>query len=219
MIAIEYLSDIGKRHLGNLTNNVHGNVARVGNLLVSLCGDEILLLDAVLLVNRGENLFNGNACGLGTAEELGNATAGEIHINLLAGEENSRAELFDSALNLTNVGTKVLREEREHVLGKLNANLLRLLLDNRNAKLKVGRLNIRDKTPLKASFKSILKSFNLARLTVACENDLLSALVERVEGVEELFLCGHLAANELNVVDEEHVAIAVLLTELGHCLT
>ena len=138
MVAIKYLSDIRERHLGNLTNDIRGDVARVGNLFISLCGDEILLLDAIFLVNRGENLLNGNACRFSAAEELGNATASEVHINLLTGEENSRTELFDSTLDLTDIGTKILCKEGKHVLWKFNANLLCLFLDDGNTKLKVG---------------------------------------------------------------------------------
>ena len=52
--------------------------------------------------------------------------------------------------------------------------------------------------------------------TVAGDDDLLHALVQRVEGVEELFLRALLAGEELDVVDEQHVDVAELVAEAGH---
>ena len=43
-----------------------------------------------------------------------------------------------------------------------------------------------------------------------------AALEERIEGVKELFLRLLAAADELDVVDDQHVHVAVLLAELLH---
>ena len=57
----------------------------------------------------------------------------------------------------------------------------------------------------------------LLRVLVARDDDLLVRLVERVERVEELFLRLRLAGEELDVVDEEQVALlAVARAELVH---
>ena len=53
----------------------------------------------------------------------------------------------------------------------------------------------------------------LARHAVRGEHDLAAALVERVEGVEELLFGVLLALEELDVVDEQHVEVAVALLE------
>ena len=48
---------------------------------------------------------------------------------------------------------------------------------------------------------------------VGGEHELAAALVERVEGVEELLLGARLALEELDVVDEQDVGVAVALLE------
>ena len=50
--------------------------------------------------------------------------------------------------------------------------------------------------------------------TVGGQDDLLVALVEIVEGMEELLLRGVFAGNELNIVDQEQVRAAVFEAEL-----
>ena len=60
------------------------------------------------------------------------------------------------------------------------------------------------------------KSAQLFGRAVAGDDDLLHALVQRVEGVEELLLGALLAGEKLNVVDEQHVDVAELVAEAGH---
>ena len=53
------------------------------------------------------------------------------------------------------------------------------------------------------------------RRRIAGQDDLLAAVAEGVEGVEEFLLRPVLAGQELDVVDQEHVDLAVALAELG----
>ena len=62
------------------------------------------------------------------------------------------------------------------------------------------------------------KSGEIFGRAVGGDDDLLVALVQRVEGVEELVLGALLAGEELDVVDEQHVDAAVLVAEAGHLL-
>ncbi len=56
------------------------------------------------------------------------------------------------------------------------------------------------------------------RRAVAADDDLLLRVVERVEGVEELGLRAFLAGEELDIVDEQHVDVAIALAEVEHAL-
>ena len=51
---------------------------------------------------------------------------------------------------------------------------------------------------------------------VAGDHDLLHGLVQRVEGVEELFLGAFLLGQELDVVHQQHVHVAELVAEADH---
>src|SRR3954471_820048 len=55
---------------------------------------------------------------------------------------------------------------------------------------------------------------DLRSRAIARENDLLMAVEERVERVEEFFLRPFLAAEELNVINQQEISLAITLPEL-----
>ena len=99
--------------------------------------------------------------------------------------------------------------------GQLHAHDLRLLLQNRQAHLDIGRLQVGHQAPLKPRNQPLLEVLDLAGRTVAGQHDLLVRLVQRIEGVEELLLNPLFAGQELDVVNEQHVGLPVFLAEAG----
>ena len=91
--------------------------------------------------------------------------------------------------------------------------LLGLLLQNGNPVLEIRKADICDHAPLEPADEASLEAYNLRRRPVACENDLPAGLVESVERVEELFLCGLFAFQKVNVVDQKQIGLAVALPE------
>ena len=81
--------------------------------------------------------------------------------------------------------------------------------------LEVGHLDVGDHAPLEAGNQPSLEAGDLGGRTVAGEDDLPASLVERVEGVEELFLHRLLALEEVDVVHEEEVGLAKAAAEIG----
>ena len=71
---------------------------------------------------------------------------------------------------------------------------------------RIGGLDVGEKPPLEPRAEAFLQRRDLARRPVGRDDDLRAALVQRVEGVEELLLDPLLALDELDVVDEEDVA-------------
>ena len=77
----------------------------------------------------------------------------------------------------------------------------------------VGRLDRHRQPPLEAIAKPLGEGRELARRAVGGEDDLAAALIEGVEGVEELFFGVLFALEELDVVDEQDVEVAVAVLE------
>ena len=116
--------------------------------------------------------------------------------------------------------------ERTHVVGDALGDQLedRVVLDldvvdsgalakDRHARCPVGRRQVGDEPGLEALAQALLDAGQLARQPVAGEHQLPAGVVERVEGVEELLLGLRLAGEELDVVDQEHVDVAVEVLE------
>ena len=87
--------------------------------------------------------------------------------------------------------------------------LLDALAEDRQARRRVGRADVGDQAGLEALAQALLELSEVAREAVRGEDDLRAALVQRVEGVEELLLGAGLGLEELDVVDEQDVDAAV----------
>src|ERR1022692_2324142 len=72
-----------------------------------------------------------------------------------------------------------------------------------------GRLGVGEQAPLEPAAEPVLQRDQALGRAVAGDDDLLAGVVQGVEGVEELFLRPFLVLQELDVIDEQHVDIAV----------
>ncbi len=90
---------------------------------------------------------------------------------------------------------------------------LGLFAENRQAGFDVRRLQIRDQTPFEARNQPLFEVLDFAGGPVAGQHDLLVGLVQGVEGVEEFLLDAFLAGEELDVVNQQHVGLAVFFAE------
>ncbi len=98
-------------------------------------------------------------------------------------------------------------------IGNVDPVDLHLLSQNGDPGFQVGRLDVCDQTPLEPGPEPGLERGDIARRPVGGDHDLPAGLVERVEGVEELLLDPLLALEELDVVDQEDVVVAVPVLE------
>ena len=89
--------------------------------------------------------------------------------------------------------------------GRLTSFRLGLALEDGDARLQVGRLDLGDEAPGEAAAQPVLHAGQLGGQLVRRQDDLLVRVVERVEGVKELVLRAVLVRQELDVVDEQDV--------------
>ena len=95
---------------------------------------------------------------------------------------------------------------------------LRLLLQNRDLRLQIRRLNVGDQSPLEARTQTIFNLRQFLRRTVRRNHDLPHAFMQRIECVEELFLRALFLRDELDVVDQQHVHGAEAIAEARHAI-
>src|SRR5215211_3993884 len=89
-----------------------------------------------------------------------------------------------------------------------------LLAQDGDPRLEVWRLDVRHEAPLEATDQTVLQRLDVPRVPVRGYDYLLVLLIERVEGVEERFLGFDLVLQELDIVDQKNVVLAVALLEL-----
>src|SRR3989344_2840187 len=96
--------------------------------------------------------------------------------------------------------------------------LLELSLDDRHAHFIFRVANIGDEPALEARTEPFLERGDGARRPVGGDNDLFAVLVKRVESMEKFFLGFFFSSDELDVVDNKHVHVAVTFFNVLHPL-
>ena len=104
-------------------------------------------------------------------------------------------------------------DELEHVRRREQPLLRGLLLQDRDPGLQVGRLDVGEQAPLEPGPQPVLQRGQLLGRAVGGDDDLLVRVVQRVEGVEELLLRALAVLQELDVVDQQDVDVAVAALE------
>ena len=120
----------------------------------------------------------------------------------------------EGTVELAHVGVDPPRQLGENVSLGVDAGLTDEAAQDGQSGRVVGRLDRDRQAPLEAVAQAGLEAGELAGDAIGGENELAAAFVERVEGVEELVLGVPLALEKLDVVDEQHVEVAVAALEL-----
>ncbi len=125
----------------------------------------------------------------------------------------------ERALELADVRIDVRGQVDRDVARQVEALDLGLLLEDRDPRLHVRRLDVGDQSPLEAISQPFLETGDVLRNLVRGQHDLAARFVERVEGVKELLLGALAVGEELHVVEDEHVDLAEGALELLHPIT
>src|SRR5215471_15988792 len=95
---------------------------------------------------------------------------------------------------------------------------LSFLLEDSHAGFDIWWLQLRGQTPFEARYEALFEVGNLACGTIAGEHDLFTAIEEGIEGVKKLFLRALFSCEEVDIVDEQDVGLAITFTELDECI-
>ena len=130
-----------------------------------------------------------------------------------------RRDADQRSFELAHVVDDVVGDERQHRIGNAVEVLgFGLLTQNREPSLELRRLNVGDEPPLEPAAETVFDRGDRLRRPVGGDHDLRAAPVQVVEGVEEFFLELLGALEELDVINEQHVDLAVPAFEGGHSL-
>lgn len=215
MASAEELADFFEGEVGRLTAEIHGNLSRESNLGISLLGIHVCDLDAVLLGNHGADAFRLN---LLLGEDVLERPLGEFDGDGLGEEVRETDDAVQCTFQLADVIGDLFGDEAADIVDifrPFEIHRFGLLLENGDSRLKVGRLKVGDEIPGEAGTQSLFEVVQLIRRSVARDDNLLIGFPETVKGIEEFFLRLLLAFEELDIIDEKDVDIAILVLEFA----
>src|SRR6266487_3014774 len=147
--------------------------------------------------------------GLGLRHESLEGALGEAEVDRLAGDAGERDHADQSPLELTNGLIELRGDELDDVVRNTGVFALGFELKDRDTGLEIGRLHVDAQAPPEPADKAFLQARQLVRRPVGGNHDLPGRPVQVIERMEELGL-GLLAfCQELDVVHEEHIDLAV----------
>ena len=154
-----------------------------------------------------EDGLRGDRSGFARREQIGEHSFCHGQIQRDAVESCVRADPVECTLEFADVVLDVGGDEVEDVMGDVLALAFGLLAQDGEAGFELGRLDVGDEPPLEAAAEAVFQRGDGFWGTVRGDDDLAATLMEEVERVEELLLRAFLAFHELDVVDEEHIAV------------
>ena len=213
MVAPEGLSDLGQRQVGELAAQIHGDLAGLDDVVTALRGTHLLNRHAEVDGALTHDEADGDLVVVRVGHEVLEHHLREIQVDALLVQRRPRADAHERALQLTDVRG----DARGHVLEDLRRDLealgVRLLVQDCDAGLQVRRLNIHEQAGGEARTHAVLEALELSRGQVGSQHDLLVGAVQSIKGMEEAFHRLLLVTDELNVVDEQDVELAVAAVE------
>ena len=216
--SAERLSDIFQRKIGETASEVHREHSGLRDLLRALRAGQVDHLQIPLRGNDFENFFNRNLRPLRLfvqkiVEERFNLRHGQ-RLNRGVDQRGVGDQTHPCAVERADRRGNTACHVREELLRKLHHRSLLLELEERETRLVGGRCDLHGETRLEAGDQAGFKPLDLRRLLVRRHHDLLSRVVDGVEGVEELLLQALLAAEIVNVVHQQQIDVAEAVAEL-----
>ena len=210
----EPVPDVGEGTAGHLAHEEHGDLARDGDQLELAVGFQVGDLQPEVVRHDLEDVVGRDVLYRGAIR--GKERLRQVEVDLLVHQRGVGADADEVPLELADVAFHHRGKVERHVFREVDVLGLRLAVHDRHAGLDVGRLDVGDEAPFEPGLDPLLQVGDLLRELVAGDHDLLAGGVQVVEGVEELLLGPRLAGDELDVVDQQDVGVAVTLLEIRH---
>jgi len=209
----ERIANFRQAVIGKLFRQRHGYLTRTRYRTGTPFRQQIGNLDLVILGHSALDIVDADQFILQRQQVLQRFT-NQFDGDIASHEVGMGDHAFQCTFQFPDVRANALSDEESCIVGQVDLRLVGLLHQNGNTGLQLRRLDRHGQTPAKTRFQTFLETIDLFRVTITGEDDLLAALEQGVEGMEELFLRALLLGEELDVVDQQRVHGAVETLEL-----
>ena len=193
---------------------IHRNLSRQHDFAVSALGKQALDRNRVIFGNRALDDLRRDLFFLHVRQQIAQGFDGEFQRQRTTAQLRIGDHAGEGSFEFTDVADHMLRDELYDLIVHVEVVETSAVAQNRDSRFNIRRLDIRNQTPLKTGAQALFQTADFLRRTVGADDDLFVCVMQRVEGVEKLLLHGLFLCDELHVVDEQHVYIAVALSKL-----
>ncbi len=207
----------GSDRLVSCLARIHRHLTRPRDRAGAACRRHVGQADVVVLGDLALDLLDGDPAVV-RLQDVVQHLLRRLQRDRTAEQVGVRDQAVERALQLAHVGGDLVRQELQHLRRHGDAGACRLGLQDRDAQLEGGGVQVGDHAAAEPRAQPVLEPGQVGGRLVGGDDDLLAGIDQRVEGVEELLLRIVLADQELQVVDHQHVDRAQLVLELDRLL-
>ena len=211
--SAEVSADLFEAVAGESARQVHAYLAWKGDGPGAFFALKIREAHAVSLCDCRQYVFDSHFALLALRRSP-ECVLGQLQVYGAAGDLCDHRNFCDGSFQFAGIGVDGSGDEARDVFGQADISESGFLVDNCQPRFVTGAVDSRDQAPLEAGDQAFFQAAHFVGAAIARDDYLLVVLVERVECVEELFLRLFVIGEELNVVDRQHVEVAVEVAEL-----
>lgn len=200
-----------------VSGEVDDDTAGVDYVFVPFFGFDVGGFDIEFSGNDLDDVVNRDVFLL-LFELIFDSALGEFQSDGLVEHGAHRVEFDDGSFDLPDVVAHVGSDIVDDLFFQMDAVEFAFFLDDGDFCLQFGGLDIGEDSPFKPGAEPIFQAGDLFGGSVGAQHNLFSGVMKFVERVEEFVLGLLFAAEELDVVDEKQIALAVILSEELHGL-
>ena len=128
-------------------------------------------------------------------------------------ERDVSGDAHESAFEATDIGADAFGEEVDDFWGHFDAEAFGLFAKDGDAGFGIWELEFGGEAPFEAGDEAGFEIGDFGWGSIATEDDLFMAVEEGIEGVKELFLGATFIGEDLDIIDEEDIGLAVAFPE------
>src|SRR5580765_366202 len=209
----EQVANFRQTLLRQFLGQVHGDLAWTSDIGRTLFGIHVSDFDTKKVGNGFLDVFDGNLPVL-NRQEIFQRIFDDVNGDVLAVEARVGQDLAQGAFKLAHVGTQMLGDKEGDIVRQLHTFLHGFFHQNGNTHFQLGRLDGDRQAGIEARNQTVVHAADFLGIGVAGDDDLLFCGDQRFKSVEKLFLGAVLAAEELNIVDQQQIKRVVITLEV-----
>ena len=208
VLAAEIPAYRGEGMPGHFFAEVHPHMARLHDFPLAFPAQHQVFGDAEICTGGAADIFHRRRC-MRVVGQFAQRLPDERHIYFAPVQCGVREELYEGAFQLAYILLDMLRHEFDEFIRDGDALVVGLAVQNGDSGFQLGLLQVGHEPALKPRKQPVRHAGNVLRRAVCRENNLFSGLMQQVERVEQALLRDRLVAEELDVVNDQQVYVAV----------
>ena len=212
----EGVADARKAETCPLSHQKHANLPGLTDSSSTAAAAHVIAAHSEHLRHLVDDLLRGDLHALATGIKHG---SNRFHRHWQPSDGGESDSPRQCTFQLPNIGRETSGDVLNEIPGQGHPLLFRFLLKDGHPCFQIRCLYVGNQPHGKSGDQTLLKPGDLTGRPIAGNHDLTACFMERVEGVEELFLGVFLALDELDVIHQDQISSPISVTERLHSVS